>query len=91
DRVGGGQVVGAVGVEHEFRGIIDPRTGAPAASDCLQATVVGTDLAAAEVQAKCLLLLGTEEGPRWLAGQDPDAGWITVDRDGRVRSSVTLT
>lgn len=71
--------------------IIDPRTGAPAASDCLQATVVGTDLAAAEVQAKCLLLLGTEEGPRWLAGQDPDAGWITVDRDGRVRSSVTLT
>jgi thiamine biosynthesis lipoprotein len=68
--------------------IVDPRTGAPAGSDCAQATVMTGDLAAAEVYATCLVLLGTREGPQWLAGQDPDARWITVDRDGRVRSSV---
>ncbi|MFB4263803.1 FAD:protein FMN transferase [Nonomuraea sp. GTA35] len=68
--------------------IVDPRTGAPAGSDCAQATVMTGDLAADEVYATCLVLLGTREGPQWLAGQDPDARWITVDRDGRVRSSV---
>ncbi|TYB50858.1 FAD:protein FMN transferase [Nonomuraea sp. PA05] len=71
--------------------IIDPRTGEPARSDCAQATVMTADLAAAEVYATCLLLLGTREGPRWLAGHDPGAHWVTVDRDGRVRSSVALT
>ncbi|MFC5829647.1 FAD:protein FMN transferase [Nonomuraea insulae] len=70
--------------------IIDPRTGGPADSDCVQATVMTADLAAAEVCATCLILLGTREGPEWLAGQDPAAEWITVDRDGRVRSSVAL-
>ncbi|GAA4919643.1 thiamine biosynthesis lipoprotein [Nonomuraea thailandensis] len=68
--------------------IVDPRTGEPAGSDCAQATVMTGDLAAAEVYATCLVLLGTREGPPWLAGQDPDARWITVGRDGRVRSSA---
>jgi thiamine biosynthesis lipoprotein len=71
---------------HVLHHIVDPRTGAPAGSDCAQATVMTGDLAAAEVYATCLVLLGTREGPQWLAGQDPDARWITVDR--RVRSSV---
>ncbi len=70
--------------------IIDPRTGAPADSDCLQATVLTRDLAAAEVYATCLTILGTAEGPGWLAGRDPAAGWLTVDRDGAVRSSPDL-
>jgi thiamine biosynthesis lipoprotein len=70
--------------------IIDPRTGAPADSDCLQATVLAADLAAAEVYATCLVLLGTGDGPAWLAGRDPAAAWITVDRDGRVRRSADL-
>ncbi|MEO3754425.1 FAD:protein FMN transferase [Streptomyces sp. B6B3] len=70
--------------------IVDPRTGAPADSDCLQATVLTRDLAAAEVYATCLTILGTAEGPGWLAGQDPAAGWLTVDRDGAVRTSPDL-
>ncbi|UBU17371.1 FAD:protein FMN transferase [Nonomuraea gerenzanensis] len=74
----------------ELHHLIDPRTGEPADSDCAQATVITADLAAAEVYATCLVLLGTREGPRWLAGQAPGAGWITVGRDGRVRSSVAL-
>jgi FAD:protein FMN transferase len=70
--------------------IIDPRTGEPADSDCRQATVLAADLAAAEVHATCLTILGTAEGPAWLAGQDPAAGWITVDGQGRVRHSPDL-
>ncbi|RJL26625.1 FAD:protein FMN transferase [Bailinhaonella thermotolerans] len=66
--------------------IIDPRTGRPADSDCVQATVFSSDLAAAEVYAKCLVVLGTEEGPAWLSEHDPDAGWIVVDLDGAVVS-----
>ncbi|WP_461032859.1 FAD:protein FMN transferase [Streptomyces mayteni] len=70
--------------------IIDPRTGEPADSDCLQATVLAGNLAAAEVYATCLTILGTAEGPGWLAGLDPTAAWLTVDRDGTVRHSPDL-
>ncbi|MFC4563946.1 FAD:protein FMN transferase [Nocardiopsis mangrovi] len=70
--------------------LIDPRTGAPSASDCAQATVLAADLGAAEVYATCLLLLGTGAGPDLLAGLDATAAWITVDRDGRVRPSPNL-
>ncbi|MDT0306434.1 FAD:protein FMN transferase [Streptomyces sp. DSM 44917] len=70
--------------------IVDPRTGEPADSDCLQATVLLDDLAAAEVYATCLTILGTENGPAWLARRDPAAAWITVDRAGGVRHSPGL-
>lgn len=70
--------------------LLDPRTGEPAGSDCLQATVVTGDLAAAEVYATCLVILGTAEGPAWLARTDPDAGWVTIDRQGVVRHSPGL-
>ncbi|WP_158562876.1 FAD:protein FMN transferase [Marinitenerispora sediminis] len=70
--------------------VLDPRTGRPAESDCLQATVLATDLAAAEVAATCLVILGTRAGPRQVAELDPSAAWLTVDREGRVRRSANL-
>jgi thiamine biosynthesis lipoprotein len=70
--------------------IVDPRTGEPATSDCLQATVLTDDLGRAEVLATCLTILGTADGPGWLARTAPDADWLTVDRDGRVRHSPGL-
>ncbi|MDT0319916.1 FAD:protein FMN transferase [Streptomyces millisiae] len=70
--------------------VIDPRTGEPADSDCLQATVLARNLATAEVHATCLVILGTAEGPGWLAERDPTAGWLTVDREGAVRHSPEL-
>ncbi|NTU85878.1 MAG: FAD:protein FMN transferase, partial [Chloroflexales bacterium] len=39
--------------------IIDPRTGAPAQTDILSATVVGPDAAAAEAGAKAALIAGS--------------------------------
>ncbi|MFC3996690.1 FAD:protein FMN transferase [Nocardiopsis sediminis] len=70
--------------------LLDPRTGAPAVSDCAQATVFASDLGAAEVYATCLVLLGTGDGPDLLADLDATAAWMTVDRDGRVRPSPNL-
>ncbi|KAB8162117.1 FAD:protein FMN transferase [Streptomyces sp. 3MP-14] len=70
--------------------IVDPRTGQPAASDCLQATVLADDLAAAEVWATCLTILGTTEGSARLAALDPAAHWLTVDTEGTVRHSPNL-
>ncbi|GAA3712107.1 FAD:protein FMN transferase [Nonomuraea antimicrobica] len=62
--------------------LIDPRTGRPSESDCVQATVVTDDLGAAEVHAKCLVILGTEEGPRWLSARAPSARPLLVTRAG---------
>jgi FAD:protein FMN transferase len=72
---------GADGVRRHH--VIDPRTGHPADSGCVQATVVAPDLATAEVLATCMVVLGPSEGPGRLAGRA--AGWCTVDVDGRVR------
>lgn len=72
---------GADGVARHH--VIDPRTGRPADSGCVQATVAAPDLATAEVLATCMLVLGPEEGPRRLA--DRSSGWCTVDGSGSVR------
>lgn len=66
--------------------LLDPRSAAPADSDCLQATVIANDLGLAEVYAKCLVILGTRAGPPWLAERDPSIAWIMVDRTGRARA-----
>ncbi len=71
--------------------LIDPRTGRPAGSDCLQATVITGDLGAAEVYAKCLVILGTREGPRWLATHAPTARGILVHRDGTITTTPGST
>ena len=75
------------GVVHH---ILDPRTGRPADSDLLQATVLARDLTEAEVGAKCLVVLGSETGGAWLAGRRPDLAWLGVRRDGRVLYSDNL-
>ena len=51
--------------------IIDPRTGAPAASPIVAASVTAATAVAAEAAAKCVLLMGTR-GLAWADQQD----WI---------------
>jgi thiamine biosynthesis lipoprotein len=72
---------GADGVRRHH--VIDPRTGLPAHSGCVQATIAAPDLATAEVLATCMLVLGPADGPRLLA--DRVSGWCTVDGSGRVQ------
>lgn len=52
------------GVEQHH--IIDPRTGQPAQTDVLSATIVAPDGPAAEMAAKVALILGSQAGLAWL-------------------------
>ncbi|AJY77615.1 hypothetical protein VN24_09015 [Paenibacillus beijingensis] len=70
--------------------IIDPRTGLPAASDLIQATVIGRTLVPCEIYAKCLLILGSELGPVWLRSRRPELAYIVVDHQGRLSASSNL-
>lgn len=81
--------------------IIDPRTGAPAETDVLSATVIAPTTSAAEVAAKVALILGSQDGLQWIEARRELAGLLVLE-DGRVvrsrrmddyvwRESATLT
>jgi thiamine biosynthesis lipoprotein len=69
--------------------IIDPRSGQPAATDVLSATVIAPQLCAAEVGAKVALILGSEEGLAWIEARPHLAG-LLVRGDGTVIRSARL-
>jgi thiamine biosynthesis lipoprotein len=65
--------------------IIDPRTGEPAHSDLVAATVVAPDTATAEAFAKAAIIVGSAAGPDLLARENlsaalalSDGRWVTV-------------
>ena len=63
--------------------IIDPRTGIPAQSDVLTATVVAPTVLEAEAAAKALLILGSQAGMAWLEANPLLAGLLILE-DGQV-------
>jgi thiamine biosynthesis lipoprotein len=67
-----------------FHHIVDPRTGQCSESDIVQVTVLAPDLTTAEVYAKCLLILGWEEGMKWMKEKRTDLGVIGVRLDDSV-------
>ncbi|GGA44930.1 FAD:protein FMN transferase [Paenibacillus physcomitrellae] len=69
---------------NEQHHLTDPRTFASGTSDLVQVTVLHASLTAAEVAAKCLLLLGSEHGPSWLKRHFPLAHALMVKEDGVV-------
>ncbi len=72
------------GVEQHH--IIDPRTGCPAETDVLAATVVAPDGPSAEAAAKVALILGSRAGLAWLDARPTLAGLLVL-ADGRVLRS----
>jgi hypothetical protein len=66
--------------------IIDPRTGQPAQTDVLSATVVGPDGPSAEMAAKVALIRGSRAGLSWLDARPTLAGLLVLD-DGRILRS----
>lgn len=66
--------------------IIDPRTGAPAETDVLTATVVAPTTAEAEVAAKAALILGSQPGLQWIEARSELAGWLVLENGQVVRS-----
>jgi len=62
--------------------IIDPRSGAPAETDVLTATVMAPSVIEAETAAKTCLILGGQNGLDWLEA-DPSLAGMLVLEDGR--------
>ena len=69
--------------------IIDPRTGLPAETDVLTATVIAPTVMQAEAVAKSLLILGSENALYWLDAH-PRFDALLVREDGQVLTSETL-
>jgi thiamine biosynthesis lipoprotein len=70
--------------------IVDPRTGLPAQTNVLSATVIATSAYLAEVAAKVALICGSEAGLQWIDEQ-PDLAALLVLEDGRVVHSARLS
>jgi thiamine biosynthesis lipoprotein len=69
------------GVEQHH--IIDPRTGRPAQTDVLAATIVAPDGPSAEVAAKIALIVGSRAGLAWLDARPTLAGLLVL-QDGQI-------
>ena len=69
--------------------IIDPRTGQPAETDILTATVIAPTVMQAEAVTKTLLILGSDNALHWLDAQ-PEFAALLVLEDGRVITSETF-
>jgi len=66
--------------------VIDPRTGAPAKTDVLTATVIGPSALDAEVAAKVVLILGAFAGLDWIDSR-PQLAALVVREGGAVLRS----
>ncbi len=63
--------------------IIDPRTGFPAVTDVLGATVIAPDVMIAEMNAKMAVILGSDGALDWLDA-NPSLAGILVLKSGRI-------
>jgi thiamine biosynthesis lipoprotein len=63
--------------------LIDPRTGRPAQTDVLTATVVAASVITAEAAAKAAFILGSRAGLEWLEAHPRLAGILALE-DGRI-------
>jgi thiamine biosynthesis lipoprotein len=63
--------------------LIDPRTGQPAESDVLAATVIHSEAVLAEAYTKVLIILGAEAGMKWIT-QQPQQAALVVRKNGEV-------
>lgn len=69
--------------------IIDPRTGEPAVTDVLTATVVAPTALEAEVAAKVAFILGSEAGVAWIDAR-PSLAALLILENGHVIESQRL-
>ncbi|MFD1887953.1 FAD:protein FMN transferase [Paenibacillus wenxiniae] len=68
--------------QRSYHHLLDPRSGTSAQSEWVQMTVISPSLTLSEVYAKCVLILGADEGPGWLRRQCSDAAMIGIRNDG---------
>jgi thiamine biosynthesis lipoprotein len=68
--------------------IIDPRTGEPAETDVLTATIVAPTVIEAEMAAKVVLIQGSREGLSWLERRSGYAGLVVTEAGAVIASSA---
>lgn len=66
--------------------LLDPRTGRPATTDVLSATVVASTACDAEAAAKVALILGSRDGLAWLDARPALAGLLVLEDGPIIRS-----
>jgi FAD:protein FMN transferase len=69
--------------------IIDPRTGYPAQTDIISTTITSQDVMKAEMAAKTVLIMGSQEGFSWLEERTEYAGLIVLE-DGEILYTPNL-
>ena len=69
---------------------IDPRTGRPAMSDLLSASVIADDCATADALGTALMVMGTEGAKQWLTAHREVEGYLISD-DGQGGYAVWMT
>jgi thiamine biosynthesis lipoprotein len=70
--------------------IIDPKTGLPAETDILSATIVAATVMGAEMAAKTVLILGSRKGLSWLEKQTGLAGFLVLE-NGKTQQTKKMT
>jgi len=70
--------------------IIDPKTGLPAETDVMTATIIAPTVMEAEAVAKAVLIMGGEQGMEWIES-DPTLAGIIVLESGHVFYSQRLS
>jgi thiamine biosynthesis lipoprotein len=66
--------------------IIDPRSGLPAQTDVLTATVVAPSAQAAEIAAKVVFIAGSFQGIEWLDQRPEYAGLLVLEDGEKIQS-----
>ena len=66
--------------------IIDPRTGLPAETDIMAATVVAPTVMEAEAAAKAVLILGSQAGLEWLEADSGMAAVVVLENGSYIYS-----
>ncbi len=69
--------------------IIDPRDGHPARTDLVAATIIAPSAAQAEMAAKTTLILGSQDGMRWVEAR-PDFSALLVLETGEIINSINF-
>ncbi len=67
--------------------IINPRTGLPAETDVISATVLAQDALQSEMAAKMALILGSREGLRWIEEQAGMQALLALDNGETVETN----
>jgi thiamine biosynthesis lipoprotein len=66
--------------------LIDPRTGQPAVTDVFSVTVVAPSVREAEISAKVVAVLGSQEGLEWLDQRKSVAGLLVLETEEVLQS-----